>query len=66
MAPRLYDHILAICRDNGFLPSAIRHARNPNFVHGLVLAGRGVHLNQQTEQRTDRRPDLAPRRRTPA
>jgi len=47
MAPRLYDHILAICRDNGFLPSAIRHARNPNFVHGLVLAGRGVHLNQQ-------------------
>jgi len=47
MAPRLYDHMLAICRDNGFLPGAIRHARNPNFVHGLVLANRGINLNEQ-------------------
>ncbi|MFD4260803.1 LysR family transcriptional regulator [Streptomyces sp. NPDC058534] len=46
MAPRLYDHVLTICRDGGFLPGAIRHARNPNFVHGLVLAGRGIHLNE--------------------
>jgi len=46
MAPRLYDHMLTICRDEGFLPGAIRHARNPHFVHGLVLAGRGVHLNE--------------------
>ncbi|MEV5709158.1 LysR substrate-binding domain-containing protein [Actinoallomurus sp. NPDC052274] len=46
MAPRLYDHMLATCRDNGFLPGAIRHARNPQFVHGLVLAGLGVHLNE--------------------
>lgn len=46
MAPRLYDHMLAICRDNGFLPGAIRHARNPHFVHGLVLAGRGINLNE--------------------
>ncbi|WP_020494702.1 LysR substrate-binding domain-containing protein [Sciscionella marina] len=46
MAPRLYDHILAICRDNGFLPGAIRHARNPHFVQGLVLAGRGINLNE--------------------
>ncbi|HEY3507203.1 MAG TPA: LysR substrate-binding domain-containing protein [Actinocatenispora sp.] len=45
MAPRLYDHILTICRDQGFLPGAIRHARNPHFVLGLVLAGRGIHLN---------------------
>ncbi|MEU5270417.1 LysR substrate-binding domain-containing protein [Streptomyces hygroscopicus] len=45
MAPRLYDHLLLVCRDDGFLPGAIRHARNPDFVHGLVLAGRGVHLN---------------------
>ncbi|MFD0602278.1 LysR substrate-binding domain-containing protein [Streptomyces aureus] len=45
MAPRLYDHMLTICRDEGFLPGSIRHARNPNFVHGLVLAGRGIHLN---------------------
>lgn len=46
MAPLLYDHMLAACRDNGFLPGAIRHARNPHFVHGLVLAGLGVHLNE--------------------
>ncbi|MER6976155.1 LysR family substrate-binding domain-containing protein [Streptomyces carpinensis] len=46
MAPRLYDHMLLACRDGGFLPGAIRHARNPDFVHGLVLAGRGVHLNE--------------------
>jgi DNA-binding transcriptional LysR family regulator len=47
MAPRLYDHILTICRDNGFVPGAIRHARNPQFTHGLVLAGLGVHLNSE-------------------
>ncbi|MFE7116895.1 LysR substrate-binding domain-containing protein [Streptomyces sp. NPDC057654] len=46
MAPRLYDHMLTICRDEGYLPGSIRHARNPNFVHGLVLAGRGIHLNE--------------------
>ncbi|MEE4590267.1 LysR substrate-binding domain-containing protein, partial [Streptomyces antimycoticus] len=42
MAPRLYDHMLTSCRDEGYLPGSIRHARNPNFVHGLVLAGRGI------------------------
>lgn len=47
MAPRLYDQILTACRDSGFIPGAIRHARNPHFVHGLVLAGRGVHLNEE-------------------
>jgi len=46
MAPRLYDHMLTVCRDEGFLPGSIRHARNPHFVHGLVLAGRGIHLNE--------------------
>ncbi|MGW3435257.1 LysR family transcriptional regulator [Streptomyces melanosporofaciens] len=46
MAPQLYDHMLLACRDGGFLPGAIRHARNPDFVHGLVLAGRGIHLNE--------------------
>lgn len=47
MAPKLYDQLLTACRDNGFLPGAIRHARNPHFIHGLVLAGRGVHLNEE-------------------
>ncbi|MGW6143086.1 LysR family substrate-binding domain-containing protein [Streptomyces sp. NPDC055144] len=44
MAPRLYDHMLTICRDEGFLPGSTRHAR-PDFVHDLVLAGHGIHLN---------------------
>ncbi|MGW4798186.1 LysR substrate-binding domain-containing protein [Nonomuraea sp. NPDC004297] len=47
MAPQLYDHMLETCRDNGFLPSAIRHARNPHFVHGLVMPGLGAHLNEE-------------------
>ncbi|MET8866882.1 LysR substrate-binding domain-containing protein [Nonomuraea sp. NPDC004580] len=47
MAPQLYDHMLEACRDNGFLPGAIRHARNPHFVHGLVMSGLGAHLNEE-------------------
>ncbi|QIZ38577.1 LysR substrate-binding domain-containing protein [Saccharopolyspora sp. ASAGF58] len=46
MAPMLYDHLLSICRAEGFRPGAIRHARNPHFVHGLVLSSRGVHFNE--------------------
>lgn len=47
MAPTLYDEILATCRDSGYLPAAIVHARNQHFAHGLVLAGRGVYLHEQ-------------------
>ncbi|WP_106581667.1 LysR family transcriptional regulator [Murinocardiopsis flavida] len=47
MAPRLYDHVLSVCGSAGFRPGAIRHARNPHFSNGLVLAGRGVHLNER-------------------
>jgi len=47
MASRLYDHILTVCRDHGFMPGKIRHARNPNFIQGLVLAGLGIHLNEE-------------------
>jgi DNA-binding transcriptional LysR family regulator len=50
MAPEVYDQILQICRDNGYLPPLIRHARNPQFVQGLVLAGHGVHFNQRPRQ----------------
>jgi DNA-binding transcriptional LysR family regulator len=46
MAPPLYDHFLHTCRDAGYLPSAIVHARNQHFTHGLILAGRGVHFNE--------------------
>ncbi|MEU4252341.1 LysR substrate-binding domain-containing protein [Amycolatopsis sp. NPDC026612] len=41
-APGNYDALLRTCWDHGFRPAAIRHARNPEFVLGLVLAGHGV------------------------
>ncbi|WP_103337557.1 LysR substrate-binding domain-containing protein [Amycolatopsis sp. CA-126428] len=41
-APGSYDALLRTCWDHGFRPAAIRHARNPEFVLGLVLAGHGV------------------------
>lgn len=47
MAPVVYDDMLNTMRDHGYLPTAIRHARNPDFVHGLVLGGRGIHINQR-------------------
>ena len=47
MAPPLYDHFLQTCRDAGYLPAAIVHARNQHFTHGLILAGRGVHFNEE-------------------
>lgn len=47
MAPALYDHFLQTCRDAGYLPAAIVHARNQHFTHGLILAGRGVHFNEE-------------------
>lgn len=47
MAPTLYDSFLHTCRDAGYLPAAIVHARNQHFTHGLILAGRGVHFNEE-------------------
>jgi DNA-binding transcriptional LysR family regulator len=47
MAPPLYDSFLQTCRDAGYLPAAIVHARNQHFTHGLILAGRGVHFNEE-------------------
>ncbi|GDY45017.1 LysR family transcriptional regulator [Streptomyces antimycoticus] len=41
-APGWYDRILDICREGGFTPPAVRHARNPEFLLGLVTSGRGV------------------------
>ena len=40
-APGWHDHLLAVCRRHGFAPGRIRHARNPEFLFGLVLAGGG-------------------------
>lgn len=41
-APASYDALLRTCWEHGFRPASIRHARNPEFVLGLVLAGHGV------------------------
>ncbi|WP_431774622.1 LysR family transcriptional regulator [Streptomyces cucumeris] len=41
-APGWYDRTLEICRAGGFVPPSVRHARNPEFLLGLVASGRGV------------------------
>jgi DNA-binding transcriptional LysR family regulator len=43
-APGWYDHLLDACRQHGFTPARIRHAHNPEFMLGLVLAGRAVAI----------------------
>ncbi|MFF3286874.1 LysR family transcriptional regulator [Streptomyces sp. NPDC003023] len=45
-APGWYDRTLEICRSEGFLPGRVRHARNPEFLIGLVTAGEGVAFDQ--------------------
>ncbi len=41
-APDWYDHILAVCQRNGFVPDRVRSARSPEFLFGLLLAERCV------------------------
>jgi DNA-binding transcriptional LysR family regulator len=41
-SPGLYDSLLRTCWEHGFRPQSLHHARNPEFVLGLVLAGHGV------------------------
>ncbi|MFJ8584977.1 LysR family transcriptional regulator [Streptomyces sp. NPDC093595] len=45
-APGWYDETLEACRRAGFEPGRVRHARNPEFLIGLVLAGYGVAFDQ--------------------
>ncbi len=45
-APGWYDRTLDICRGAGFVPGHVRHARNPEFLIGLVTAGCGVAFDQ--------------------
>ncbi|QFU93140.1 LysR substrate-binding domain-containing protein [Amycolatopsis sp. YIM 10] len=47
-APGYYDALLRACWEEGFRPSAVHHARNPEFVLGMVLAGHGVALAEGT------------------
>jgi DNA-binding transcriptional LysR family regulator len=54
-APAWHDRILAICREQGFSPTGLRHARNPEFLLGLVLAGHGVAFEQEALARREPR-----------
>ncbi|MDN3357748.1 LysR substrate-binding domain-containing protein [Actinomadura sp. DC4] len=54
-APGWYDHVLEVCREHGFTPSLLRHARNPEFLLGLVLGGHGVAFEQETLARREPR-----------
>ncbi|MCM6773626.1 LysR substrate-binding domain-containing protein [Nocardia sp. CDC159] len=45
-APGMYDATLRTCWEHGFRPTRVTHARNPEFVLGLVLSGHGVAFEQ--------------------
>jgi DNA-binding transcriptional LysR family regulator len=54
-APGWYDHLLDACRQQGFTPARIRHAHNPEFMLGLVLAGRAVAIEPVSTSRREPR-----------
>jgi DNA-binding transcriptional LysR family regulator len=55
-APVWFEHVLAVCREHGWVPPRIREAENTDFLLGLVLAGRGTAL--ETAQAAAREPRL--------
>jgi DNA-binding transcriptional LysR family regulator len=54
-APGWHDHVLDVCRRHGFNPGRIRHARNLEFLLGLVLAGQGVAFEPESAARREPR-----------
>jgi DNA-binding transcriptional LysR family regulator len=54
-APGWHDHVLDVCRRHGFAPARVRHARNAEFLLGLVLAGRGVAFEPESAARREPR-----------
>jgi DNA-binding transcriptional LysR family regulator len=60
MAPRAtaagwHDHVFDVCRRHAFTPTRIRHARNPEFLFGLVLAGQGIAFEPESTARREPR-----------
>jgi DNA-binding transcriptional LysR family regulator len=60
LAPRAtasgwHDHVLEVCRHHDFTPARIRHARNPEFLLGLLLAGNGVAFEPESTARREPR-----------
>lgn len=54
-APAWYDRIVAVAAEHGFHPGRIRHARSPEMLCGLVLAGHGVALAREETVRREPR-----------
>ncbi|WUW10916.1 LysR substrate-binding domain-containing protein [Streptosporangium sp. NBC_01469] len=54
-SPAWYDRMLDTCRAGGFSPVRLQHARNPEFLLGLVLAGHGVAFEQEAIARREPR-----------
>ncbi|MFE9201997.1 LysR family transcriptional regulator [Micromonospora sp. NPDC007230] len=54
-APGWHDHVLAVCRRHGFVPARVRHARNPEFLFGLLLAGGAVAVEPEAVARREPR-----------
>ncbi|MEV4534129.1 LysR family transcriptional regulator [Asanoa sp. NPDC049518] len=54
-APEWYDEILDACGRHGFRPTRVRHAHNPDFLLGLVLARQCVAFEPETTARRETR-----------
>ncbi|MFD2764347.1 LysR substrate-binding domain-containing protein [Micromonospora eburnea] len=54
-APGWHEHLLAVCRRHGFSPARVRHARNPEFLLGLLLAGGAVAVEPEAVARREPR-----------
>ncbi|MFJ3981158.1 LysR family transcriptional regulator [Streptomyces fungicidicus] len=59
-APGWHDHILDVCRTEGFVPGRLRHASNPEFLLALVTAGHGVAFDQGPAARKEPRVAWSP------
>ncbi len=64
-APGRYDETLRTCWERGFRPTTVHHARNPEFVLGLVLAGHGVAFDSGAVARKEPRAVWRPLRPEP-
>jgi DNA-binding transcriptional LysR family regulator len=54
-APGLYDATLRTCWEHGFRPVTVHHARNPEFMLGMVLSGHGIAFDQGMVARKESR-----------
>lgn len=52
-APGWYDEMLDTCRRHGFRPRRVRHARNPDFLLGLVLGRECVAFEPESTARRE-------------